>query len=50
MEFELDRKNLCGRQNFDIPELIKESKPFSKTNAFLIKNDMTPIDWSNPDV
>ena len=26
------------------------SKPFSKTNAFLIKNDMTPIDWSNPDV
>lgn len=26
------------------------SKPFSKTNAFLIKNGMTPIDWSNPDV
>ena len=26
------------------------SKPFSKTNSFLIKNDMTPIDWSNPDV
>ena len=39
MEFELDRKNLCGRQNFDIPELIKESKPFSKT----IENTTNPI-------
>ncbi|MBO5349086.1 MAG: hypothetical protein J6A89_04640 [Clostridia bacterium] len=30
MEYELDRKNLYGRQNFGIPNLIKNSKPFSK--------------------
>ena len=23
-----------------------ESKPFSKTNDFLIKNGVSPIDWS----
>ena len=26
------------------------SRPFSKTNEFLIKNGMTPIDWSIPNV
>ena len=26
------------------------SRPFSKTNAFLIKKGMTPIDWSIPNV
>ena len=26
------------------------SRPFSKTNGFLIKNGMTPIDWSIPNV
>lgn len=29
MEYELDRKNLYGRQNFGIPQLIKDSKPFT---------------------
>ena len=31
LELEVDKNNLCGRHNFGIPELIKESKPFSNS-------------------
>ena len=31
MEFELDKERLVGRGNLNIPNMIKESKPFSKS-------------------
>ena len=39
LEFELDKKELYGRNNFEIPELIKDSIPFSNK----IKNTTNPI-------
>ncbi len=39
VEFELDKNELCGRQNFNVPKLIQESKPFSSK----IKNTTNPI-------
>lgn len=39
LEFELDRKDLYGRQNFGVPFLIQNSIPFSKK----IENTTNPI-------
>ena len=39
LEFELDSKALYGRQNFETPNLIETSKPFSKT----LKNSTNPV-------
>ena len=39
LEFELDGKDLFGRQNFNIPSLIETSKPFSK----IVQNTTNPV-------
>ncbi len=39
LEFEIDKKILCGRYNLDVPYLIRMSKPFSNK----IENVVNPI-------
>ena len=39
LEYELDKEQLYGRQNFELPKLIESSKPFSNK----VENNTSPI-------